>query len=193
MSRRASYLAVIAMASALVTLAVVGRMEGSKLRAAHAAELEQLRAENLRLHEKYVLLEEGCRLNSRFESDAFQDLLGAHEQLQNLHRASLVWGPMRSPRDCVLETILMDDDKVWPVRNPEAQLAESMAAHDWCEEQRHQLLTELDDLSYCWSRWPDKGGDVGAEVHAHLKHFRWNNCDHDPHLGSAWIYPEAQP
>ena len=52
------------------------------------------------------------------------------------------WGPLRAPRDCVREVILMDET-AWPV-NRDADLAYCLNAYEWCEGERTGLVEDLD-------------------------------------------------
>jgi hypothetical protein len=129
-------------------------------------QLHQVETANLEIHED---------LQSCFtifdESDAaFYDLVSAHTQLQDLHRETMVWGPMQSPRDCVRETILMEwklpiDESLWPT-DRDAQLAHCIGNLEWSQRERLQLVQAMDTgLCSTSDRFalPDLGaGDVDS-------------------------------
>ena len=87
---------------------------------------------------------EVCNLALRHQSDAFQDMMGAHHELQQLHERSRQWGPTIEPYDCVRETILLNAD-AWP-DNPEADRAYLQNENEWLRLQRHKCLDDLDQV-----------------------------------------------
>lgn len=122
------------------------QVEHSKLQQAfqvQASELETARSE--------MALMVGTM---RFQSDAFQSLRQSHEELQALHVESMDWGPLRAPRDCVREVILIDE-RAWPVSR-DADLAYYIKANEWCEDTR---LADAQELESCTMMmvpdWPE--------------------------------------
>lgn len=77
--------------------------------------------------------------------EAFGSLLGSHEELRALHQDSMDWGPLRGPRDCVREVILMDQT-AWPV-DRDGELAHCISAYLWSEGERAGLV---EDLNQCF-------------------------------------------
>lgn len=141
MSGRSSLGTRVALFAFVVTLVGLGLAERQREREDHrdlrltfdaqAADLEGARAQLAT-----------ARLALELEDVAFRDLTAAHQELQALHRESMDWGPLRAPRDCVREVILMDDT-AWPV-DRDAELAHCLNAYEWCEGERTGLVEDLD-------------------------------------------------
>lgn len=87
---------------------------------------------------------EVCHLALRHQSDAFQDMMADHQELQQLHERSRQWGPTIEPYDCVRETILLNAD-AWP-QNPEADRAYLQNENEWLRRQRTECLEDLEQV-----------------------------------------------
>lgn len=108
------------------------------------------------------------------QAAAYAGLLESHLALQSLHAQSVEWGPLRAPRDCVREVILLDE-RAWPF-DRDGHLAYEIKAHDWCEGERVRCVEDLDQ---CF--------DMAFPAHRPERH--------DPRAGdadSSWIdWPEG--
>lgn len=111
--------------------------------------------------------------NARFEDAAFQGAIEDLKALQELHQEAMQWGPLRTPRDCVREVLLMEHDH-YPV-NSEAERAFLLKENEWLRNERERLYTDLDaceDFAF-----PKTFDSLGHE-------------DWAPHDNSSSIYPD---
>lgn len=96
---------------------------------------------------------------------AFADLVDSHLALQELHRESMQWGPLRSPRDCVREVVLMDET-AWPM-DRDAELAYYANAYAWSEQERTRVLEELDRcFDVCFPSIPGPSDSPSADANS---------------------------
>jgi hypothetical protein len=135
-------------------LVAFGAFAWSVLPGLHA-QIAALKREKLGLHELNVKLDAEASqatvalLEYESKDDAhFYALIDDYTELQDLHREFMQWGPMRTPRDCVRETILMEwkvpiDVTLWPT-DRDAQLAHCMGNLKWAYRERMQLVEAMD-------------------------------------------------
>lgn len=149
---------VVASLLAVVGVGVVGfsMYDSINSRQVQKDKVAALRLANLELHELNVKLDaEASRATAdllEYESHddaALYALIDDYTELQSLHRESMQWGPMRTPRDCVRETILMEwkvpiDVTIWPT-DTDAQLAHCMGNLKWAYRERTQLVEAMDE------------------------------------------------
>ena len=122
---------------------------------AQSDKVAALQLDNLALHERIVKLDAEVATSASklleyeaHDDAAFYALIDDHTELQALHREFMQWGPMRTPRDCVRETILMEwkvpiDVTIWPT-DTDAQLAHCMGNLKWAYRERLQLVEAMD-------------------------------------------------
>ncbi len=159
----------VAASLSLLSLVAFGAFAWSVLPGLHA-QIAALKREKLVLQESV----ERCHLEfDEYEAeyqgpccDDYRDLLSDHRELYDLHHEFMQWGPLRTPRDCVRETILMEwkiplDESLWPT-DVDAQLAHCLGNLKWCQGERLTLVEAM-DAGRCGSgdRWamPHRPGD----------------------------------
>ena len=171
MGRVASFIAFVGVVGSLLYTSIQSRRAQSDKVARLELENAELRTELAETHEEYEELysdEPPC-------CDDYTDLLVDHRALRDLHHEFMQWGPLRTPRDCVRETVLMEwklpiDQSLWPT-DRDAQLAHCIGQLKWEHAGRLQLVKAMDN------------GNCGSNDRFALPHLGESDVD------SLWIYP----